>query len=204
MFFTPGTHKDQGLPFNPLKAIVSPRPIGWISSISASGTHNLAPYSFFNAISESPPMVAFSSSPGENGDKDSVLNIEETGNFVVNIVSKKQMEAMNQSSASLDRGVSEFNAAGLKAETSTLVAAPRVGGAPCYLECTLWKIISLPNNAQGQHCKLVIGEIVGIGIDEAIITDEGKIDVTLYQPVGRLGYMDYTSVDEVFQLNRPG
>ena len=98
MFFPVGAHKEVGLAFNPLKAIISPRPIGWISSIGADGVHNLAPYSFFNAISESPPMLAFSSSAGTEGDKDSLKNIEETGDFVVNIVSKQLFEAMNASS----------------------------------------------------------------------------------------------------------
>ena len=106
MFFTPGNHKDQGLDFNPFKAIVSPRPIGWISSISKSGDVNLAPYSFFNAISDSPPMVGFSASPSDNGDgeKDSLAYIREAAEFVVNIVSKAQIDAMNASSAALPAG----------------------------------------------------------------------------------------------------
>jgi flavin reductase (DIM6/NTAB) family NADH-FMN oxidoreductase RutF len=203
MFFPSGTHKDHGLAFNPLKAIVSPRPIGWISSIGADGVHNLAPYSFFNAISETPPMVAFSGSPGTQGDKDSVKNIEETGDFVVNIVSSDLLNAMNISSASVPRELSEFDQAKLTPKPSTLVTSPHVGESPCYLECRLWQIIDLPAAPEGVKSRLVIGEVVGIGIDDALITAEGKIDVTKYQPAARLGYKDYAMIKDVFELDRP-
>jgi flavin reductase (DIM6/NTAB) family NADH-FMN oxidoreductase RutF len=203
MFFPSGTHKDHGLAFNPLKAIVSPRPIGWISSIGANGIHNLAPYSFFNAVSETPPMVAFSGSPGTQGDKDTVKNIEETGDFVVNIVSSSLMNAMNITSASLPRDISEFDQAQLTPKPSRLVSSPHVAESPCYLECKLWKIIDLPQASDESKSRLVIGEVVGIGIDDAIITPEGKIDVAKYQPAARLGYKDYAIIDKVFELDRP-
>ena len=203
MFFPVGAHKEVGLAFNPLKAIISPRPIGWISSVGADGVHNLAPYSFFNAISESPPMLAFSSSGGTEGDKDSLKNIEETGDFVVNIVSKQLFEAMNASSAALPRAVSEFAEANLTPKPSKLVAAPHVAEAPCYLECRLWKVLDLPASPNGNANRLVIGEVLGIGIEKALITDEGKVDVTRYQPIARLGYKDYASIDAVFESPRP-
>jgi len=203
MFFPSGTHKDHGLAFNPLKAIVSPRPIGWISSIGANGIHNLAPYSFFNAVSETPPMVAFSGSPGTQGDKDTVKNIEETGDFVVNIVSSSLMNAMNITSASLPPDISEFDQAQLTPKPSRLVSSPHVAESPCYLECKLWKIIDLPQASDESKSRLVIGEVVGIGIDDAIITPEGKIDVAKYQPAARLGYKDYAIIDKVFELDRP-
>ena len=207
MFFTLGNHKDQGLPFNPFKAIVSPRPIGWISSISKSGDVNLAPYSFFNAISDSPPMVGFSASPSDSadqadGEKDSLAYIRETAEFVVNIVSKAQIDAMNASSAALPRGQSEFGHAGLEELASEIVAAPRVKGSPCQLECKLWQIIDLPTAANGRRNHLVIGNVVGIHIDEDVIVD-GKVDVTRYQPVSRLGYKDYAAIEKVFELARP-
>ena len=202
MFYTPGTHKDHGLPHNPFKAIVSPRPIGWISTISAEGKPNLAPYSFFNAVSETPPMVAFSSSPGANGEKDSLINARDTAEFVVNIVSKEQMQAMSDTSAALAHGESEFDFAGLAAEPAALVKAPMVSGAPCQLECKLWDIITLPQSPDGQNNHLVIGQVFGIHIDDAIITD-GKVDVLKFNPVARLGYMDYTAVEDVFPLARP-
>ena len=203
MFFPSGTHKDHGLAFNPLKAIVSPRPIGWISSIGANGIHNLAPYSFFNAVSETPPMVAFSGSPGTQGDKDTVKNIEETGDFVVNIVSSSLMNAMNITSASLPHDISEFDQAQLTPKPSRLVSSPHVAESPCYLECQLWKIIDLPQAPDESKSRLVIGEVVGIGIDDAIITPEGKIDVAKYQPAARLGYKDYAIIDKMFELDRP-
>lgn len=203
MFFPSGTYKDHGLAFNPLKAIVSPRPIGWISSIGANGIHNLAPYSFFNAVSETPPMVAFSGSPGTQGDKDTVKNIEETGDFVVNIVSSSLMNAMNITSASLPRDISEFDQAQLTPKPSRLVSSPHVAESPCYLECKLWKIIDLPQASDESKSRLVIGEVVGIGIDDAIITPEGKIDVAKYQPAARLGYKDYAIINKVFELDRP-
>ena len=204
MFYTPGTHKDHGLPHNPFKAIVSPRPIGWISTISRDGKPNVAPYSFFNAISETPPMVAFSSSPSAsgNGEKDSLVNARDTGEFVVNIVSKQQMQAMSDTTAALDHGVSEFDFAGLKQAPATLVDAPMVAGAPCQLECKLWDILTLPPTDDGQNNHLVIGQVVGIHLDDAIITD-GKVDVLKFNPVARLGYMDYTAVEDVFPLARP-
>lgn len=202
MFFKPGMHKEQGLPYNPFKAIVSPRPIGWISTRAKDGITNLAPYSFFNAISDSPPMVGFSASPGETGNKDSLVNIEETGEFVVNIVSRELIDAMNLSSAALPHGQSEFDHAGLDEAPSQLIAAPRVKGSPCQLECKLWKIIELPADASGRRNHLVTGEVIGIHIDDAVLVN-GQVDVTRYQPVSRLGYKDYAAVENVFSLTRP-
>lgn len=202
MYFTPGTHKDHGLPFNPLKAIVSPRPIGWISTVSKDGQYNLAPYSFFNAIAETPPMVGFSASPGSNGDKDSLINARDTGSFVANIVSKAQVDAMNASSAELSHGVSEFDFAGLEPIASEMVAAPRVKDAPCQLECEVWQILELPSAPNGGRNHWVMGRVVGIHIDERYIVD-GKLDVTLYKPVSRLGYKDYAVIEDLIQLERP-
>ncbi|MGA1020711.1 MAG: flavin reductase family protein, partial [Candidatus Puniceispirillales bacterium] len=153
--------------------------------------------------SETPPMVAFSGSPGTQGDKDTVKNIEETGDFVVNIVSSSLMNAMNITSASLPRDISEFDQAQLTPKPSRLVSSPHVAESPCYLECKLWKIIDLPQASDESKSRLVIGEVVGIGIDDAIITPEGKIDVAKYQPAARLGYKDYAIINKVFELDRP-
>lgn len=195
MFYRPGLD-PHGLPHNPFKAIVSPRPIGWISTLSAEGLPNLAPYSFFNAIADVPPMVAYAST---GATKDTVTNIRTTGEFVVNIVSMALRDAMNASSASLPRGVDEFEIAGLEKAPSEIVAPPRVRDAPASLECRLWQSIDLP----GEGNVLTIGEVVGVHINEAILRD-GLVDVTLYQPLSRLGYRDYAAVREVFPLNRPG
>ena len=202
MFFTPGTHKDHGLPHNPFKAIVAPRPIGWISTISKDGKINLGPYSFFNAISETPPIVGFSASPGPNGEKDSLINARDTGCFVVNIVSKAQIDGMNSSSAALPHGQSEFDYAGLEPIASNGIAAPRVKDAPCQLECEIWKILELPPAPNGASNHWVMGLVTGIHIDDRYIVD-GKLDVALYNPVSRLGYKDYAMVENLFELERP-
>ncbi len=200
MFYRPGTD-DHGLPHNPFKAIVSPRPIGWISSLDGAGRVNLAPYSFFNAIADNPPLVMFSSSgaKADRGDtKDAVAGIRETGEFVCNVVSEALAAQMNQSSGNYPADVDEFEAAGLEKAPSEIVKPPRVAAAPASLECRLWKVIDLP--ADGQ--KMVIGEVVGVHIDEAVLKD-GIFDVTAFGIVARLGYMDYCAVDTLFQMTRP-
>ena len=205
MFFTPGTHKEHGIPYNPFKAIVAPRPIGWISTLSKDGKANLAPYSFFNAISDEPPMVGFSASPDAKGDKDSLVNARETGNFAVNIVSKAQLQEMNLSSAGLAYGDSEFEFASLEMLASEKIAAPRVKGAPCHLECEVWDILALPQS-EGSLARnhWVMGIVVGIHIDEQYLNEDGRLDVTRYIPAARLGYKDYTLVEKLIQLARPG
>ena len=130
-------------------------------------------------------------------------NIEDVGDFVVNIVSAELLDAMNISSANVAHDISEFETAKLTPEPSHFVTSPHVAEAPCYLECKLWQILDLPPSAAGVHSKLVFGEVVGIGIDDALITDAGKIDVTRFKPAARLGYKDYAIIDEVFELSRP-
>ncbi|MHA3977953.1 flavin reductase family protein [Halovulum sp. GXIMD14794] len=201
MFYRPGLD-DHGLPHNPFKAMVAPRPIGWISSIGADGNVNLAPYSFFNALADNPPLVMFSNTgtkPDREGAKDSVSNIRETGEFATSIVGLALRDPMNASSGAYEAGVDEFEVAGLEKDPSELIAPPRVKGAAGSFECKLWKIIDLP----GPSNVMVIGEVVGIHIDEAFLTD-GIFDVTKVQPLSRLGYRDYATVTEVFSLNRPG
>ena len=203
MFFLPMTHKQAGLSFNPLKAIVSPRPIGWISSKGADGSINLAPYSFFNAICEDPAMVMFSAesaSPGHQ--KDSLRNIEETGEFVVNIVGEAQFEAMNISSGSYAYGDNEFLHAGLEMTASETVAPPRVGDVPAALECRLFQTLPLPRNDAGSGYVLVMGTVTGIYVDDDVIVD-GKLDYSAYTPISRLGYRDYGRVSDIFQVARP-
>lgn len=203
MFFLPMQHKDAGLSFNPLKAIVSPRPIGWISSKGADGSINLAPYSFFNAISENPAMVIFSAESADaDHRKDSLRNIEETGEFVVNIVGQAQFDAMNISSQSFDYGDNEFLHAGLDMVDSGTVSPPRVGNVPAALECQLFQTIPLPRNEDGRGYVLVMGTVTGIYVDDAVVVD-GKVDYTAYTPISRLGYRDYGRVTDIFQVARP-
>ena len=201
MFYRPGIDAH-GLPHNPFKAMVAPRPIGWISTRGADGRVNLAPYSFFNALADDPPMVMFSNTgakPDRDGVKDSVANIRETGEFATNVVGLAQRDAMNASSGAYEAGVDEFALAGLEKAPCKLIAPPRVRGAPGAFECKLWKIIELPGRAN----VMVIGEVVGIHIDEACLTD-GIFDLAKVRPLARLGYRDYSAVTEIFALNRPG
>ena len=208
MYFRPGSHKKAGLSFSPIKAIVSPRPIGWISSCGKDGSINLAPYSYFNAISELPPMVMFSSAPSGNVQhKDSLRNVIETEEFVVNVVSAALGDAMNITSADLTYGQNEFTAASLEMADCNTVKVPRVAAAPAALECKLWKVIELPkpetDGAEtGIAGVMVIGTITGIHIADETVKD-GKIDVTSYQPLARLGYMDYARINDVFSMPRP-
>jgi len=205
MFFVPGTHKEHGLTYSPLKALVSPRPVGWISSQSADNIANLSPYSFFNAIAELPPMVMFISAPdsrekNSGGQKDSLANILETGEFGVNIVGMSQAEQMVTSSRNVNSDTDEFDLAGLTKKTAEKILVPLVAGAPAHLECTYYDHITLPDNGRGQHSVMVMGTIVGIHIDDAVIID-GRVDVSLYQPVARLGYKDYSAICNVFEMN---
>lgn len=200
MFYRPGL-EPHGLPHDPFKAIVTPRPIGWISTLDREGHVNLAPYSFFNAVADRPPMVVYGSAgtkPGLTERKDTLANIRVTGEFVVNIVSRALRDPMNASSAGLPAETDEFEVAGLEKARSRVVAPPRVKAAPAALECRLWQAIDLP----GDSNTLVIGEVVGVHIDDAMLRD-GLLDITLYQPLSRLGYRDYTAVAEVFELSRP-
>ncbi len=188
-----------GLPHDPFKAIVAPRPIGWISSLGADGSVNLAPYSFFNAFSSRPPIVGFAS----EGPKDSVAFIAETREFVCNLVTFDLRHAMNATSAPLPRGESEFVHAGLETAPSKLVKPPRVKASPVALECKLVEIKQL-NDSDGNSINsfLVLGHVVGIHIDEAYIKD-GKFDIVAAGTIARCGYMDYAVVDDLFSITRP-
>lgn len=204
MFFLPGTHKDHGLTYSPLKALISPRPIGWISSLSASGVANLSPYSFFNAIAELPPMVMFISAPdmreaNRGGQKDSLANILETREFGVNIVGSEQAEQMVKSSQDVTADIDEFDHTSLGKKKAEKISAPLVAGAPAHLECVYYDHLTLPDNGRGNHSVMVMGTIVGIHIDEAIIAN-GRVDVSRYTPVARLGYKDYTAVRDLFEM----
>jgi flavin reductase (DIM6/NTAB) family NADH-FMN oxidoreductase RutF len=190
---------DHGLPRDPFKAIVSPRPVGWITSMSAKGEINLAPYSFFNAVSDDPPIVMFSS----DGYKDSVTFIAETKEFVCNLATFDLRAAVVATSSSLERGVNEMEFAQLAAAPSRLVRAPRVAASPCALECKLLQIVDL-NNTEGApvHRHVVFGQVVGVHIDERFIRN-GRLDTASMQPIARCGYSDYAVVDKVFAVPRP-
>jgi flavin reductase (DIM6/NTAB) family NADH-FMN oxidoreductase RutF len=190
---------DHGLPFDPLKAIVAPRPIGWITSVGANGEINLAPYSFFNALSTRPPIVGFSS----ESLKDSVALVEETKEFVCNLATYDLRDAMNKTSASLPRGVNEMDVAGLAAAPSRLVKPPRVAASPCALECRWLQTVRLKDlDGRTLERYFVIGQVVGIHIDDRFIKN-GMLDTAAMRPIARCGYQDYAMVDETFSLVRP-
>jgi len=193
---------DHGLPHDPFKAIVAPRPIGWIGSQNKIGQKNLAPYSYFNGVSDRPHYVIFSS----NGLKDSLVNIEETGVFTASLATAKLFNRMNISSVPAKYGVDEFELSGLTARQGNYVDAPCVAESPAVLECELWKVVDLPHsnrkNNSGNY--IVIGYVVGIYIDDSYIKN-GLFDFRLAEPLGRLGYMDYGIINSknTFTKNRP-
>ena len=190
---------DHGLPRDPFKAIVVPRPIGWLTSVSLKGEINLAPYSFFNAVSEEPPMVMFSS----GGRKDSIAFIEETGEFVCNFASFALREAVSKTGMEFPRGVNEMIEAGLDPAPSQLVRPPRVAASPCALECKLLQVVDLHDlDGKASQRFVVFGQVVGVYIDDRFIRD-GRLDTAAMQPIARCGYNDYAVVDKVFSMVRP-
>lgn len=197
MFYEPS--KGHGLPHDPFKALVAPRPIGWISTQAKDGSLNLAPYSFFNALGTNPHLVMFCS----EGAKDSYTNALETGEFVANLVSSDLIEQMNASSVDAPHGVSEFDYAGLTPEPSRLVRPPRVREAHAALECKVTEILS-PKDLNGDPTSryMIIGQVVGVYISDDALTD-GMFDVVKAGNVARLGYLDFSNVKEVFQRTRP-
>ena len=197
----PNEHRNHGMDHNPFKALVAPRPIGWITTISKAGVLNLAPYSFFNAVCDSPPIMMFSSA----GRKDSLNNIEETGEFTCSMSTEVLVDAMNLSSAPVAANVDEFRLAKLETAPSLVVKPPRVAASPSALECRLWKTLELPrtNATQTQHV-VVFGHVVAIYIDDAYVQN-GIVNTGAMRPLARMGYMDYSAVrpDTVITLNRP-
>lgn len=207
MYFKSGEHKQAGLRYSVFKALISPRPIGWISTIDENGIANLAPYSFFNAVSELPPMVMFVSapdarkapSPDTHHAKDSLANIRQTGEFGVNIVGHAQIQAMVNSSAILPADEDEFTAAGLEKMQANDIKVPLVKGAPAQFECKLYDMIELPGTENRAGCVMVIGHVISTHIQDDMIED-GKVDVTKYKAVSRLGYKDYSMVEKLFEI----
>ncbi len=199
MFYKP--RDGHGLPHNPFNAIVTPRPIGWISSRGRDGHDNLAPYSFFNAVAYTPPQVMFASTAGKHDrhfGKDTVANIDETGVFCVNIVSYDLRDAMNATSGSYNAEVDEFALAGLERAECETIACSRVAAAPAALECRLTQIVKL----EGEENIAVFGEVTGVHMRDDCLR-EGRFDVTAFRPLARLGYRDYSVIDTLFSLSRP-
>jgi flavin reductase (DIM6/NTAB) family NADH-FMN oxidoreductase RutF len=200
MFYETAQRDKAALPHDPFKAIIAPRPIGWISTRAGDGRVNLAPYSFFNAFASSTvPIVGFSS----EGFKDSAAFAQESGEFVFNLATFDLMQAMSLTSAPLPRGTSEFEHAGLTMAPCRLVAAPRVAEAHASLECKLTQVVRL-KRADGSDLDnyLLIGEVVAFHIDDALIVD-GRFDTATARPLARCGYQDYAVTDKLIALARP-
>jgi len=200
MFYRP--EEGHGLPHNPFNAIVTPRPIGWISTRGNDGSENLAPYSFFNAVAYVPPQVMFASTSAKadrDGTKDSVSNIRETGVFCVNIVEYAMKDVMNRTSGPWPKEVDEFELAEIARTECETIACSRVAAAPASLECRLTDIVTL----RGEANYLVLGEVIGVHMRDDCIKD-GRFDVLTFHPLTRLGYRDYSQITELFSLTRPG
>ncbi len=199
MFYETHLRDKTLLPHDPFKALIAPRPVGWVSTMNKAGEINLAPYSFFNAFSGAPLLIGFSS----DGEKDSATFAEETGEFVWNLATYELREFMNDTSAPLPRGQSEFTHAGLEMAPARLVRPPRVKASPAQMECKVTQVVHLKNKEGGfSNNRLVLGEVIGVWIDDAYIKD-GVVQITRMQPIARCGYQDYMVFDSVFQMRRP-
>ena len=201
MFYETKT-KKHGLPYDPFKACIVPRPIGWITTLDEKGVVNLAPFSYFNALSGPVPMVMFSASSRPiYGLKDSAANAIATGEFVANVATWDLREQVNQSSLHVPPEVDEMKLVGLDPEPSVLVKPPRVKQSPIHLECVLYTSLELPAGP-GQRNVMIVGKVVGIHIRDEVLTN-GRVDMAKLRPIARLGYMDYTVIDTVFEMMRP-
>lgn len=198
--------RPAALKHDPVKALAVPRPVGWVATLDEQGRPNLAPYSFFNMVSDRPPFVLFSSA----GRKDSLRNVQATGEFTCSMATWDLREAMNMSSAPVAPGVDEFALAGLAPAASLLVKPPRVAAAPAAFECRLWKTLELPAAAPASDGRpaavhtLVIGEVVAVYVADEFVRN-GVVDTGAMRPVARLGYMDYAVItpETLFTMNRP-
>lgn len=196
--FYDAVRNDHGLEADPFKALVAPRPIGWISTLSEAGAANLAPYSYFNAMAQDPHYVVFGSGPR----KDSLRNAEATGEFAVNLATFDLREQMNASSATVAPHVDEFELARLTKAPCRLIKAPRVAESPVCLECRLYKVVDLPDEDGHAANHLAIGRVIGIHIDDRFIA-KGRVDTAAMRPIARLGYSEYATVTEAWRMRRP-
>ncbi len=192
---------DHGLPFNPYKSIVVPRPIGWISTLDRAGVVNLAPFSQFNNLGYDPPYVMFSANPKPDGSvKDSVANAMQSGEFVCSMATHALREAVNVTAQFVDADVDEMALAGLTPAPSRLVAPPRVAESPVHLECRFHAAMVLPGHGAANSAHVVVGRVLGVHIEESALTNGGRLDIARIKPLARLGYHDYTAVESVFSM----
>jgi flavin reductase (DIM6/NTAB) family NADH-FMN oxidoreductase RutF len=197
--FYDAVKNDHGFEVDPFKALVAPRPIAWVSSLSAEGVANLAPFSFFNAFSQQPHYIAFGIGPV----KDTLRNIEATKDFAVSLATFDLREKMNTTSAHVGPEVDEFVLAGLAKAPCRIIAVPRVAESPVALECRLHQVVPLPDDTGHAEDFMVIGRVLGIHIDDRYI-HEGRVDTAAMRPIARLGYSEYATVTEAWRMRRPG
>lgn len=204
MYYEPG-RIPHGLPHDPFKSCVVPRPIGWISTVDHDGNHNLAPYSQFQNVTFNPPIVMFAANQDSTGvRKDSVRNAEQTGEFVWNMATWEQRHAVNASAQELAHDVDEFEIAGLEKVASKLVKPMRVKGSPIQFECKYLNTLRFPGDGIMGSADVVFGKVVGIHIADDVITPEGLVDILKVRPIARMGYFNYTTVDSIFSMVIPG
>ena len=196
--FYDAIRNDHGFEYDPFKALVAPRPIGWISSLSIDGIANLAPYSYFNAMSQDPHYVVFGSGPR----KDSLRNIEAMGEFAVNLATWDLREQMNLTSAQVGSHVDEFELAGLTKAICRLIKPPRVAESPACLECKLFRIVELPDDEGRVSNWMTIGRVIGIHIDDRFI-ENGRVNTAAMKPIARMGYSEYATVEQAWRMRRP-
>ncbi|MBM4277644.1 MAG: flavin reductase family protein [Deltaproteobacteria bacterium] len=203
MYYDPDKN-DHGLPHNPFKSCVAPRPIGWISTISLEGIHNLAPYSQFQNLTFDPPYVMFAANQNTRGErKDSAVNAEQTKEFVYNMATYDLREAVNRSAAEVPPEVDEFELAGVTKAPSVRVKPCRVAESPVQFECRYYGTLRLPGNGTMGTVDIIIGRVVLIHIKDDFITPDGRIDLLRIRPLARLGYYDYTTVESIFEMVIP-
>ena len=200
MFYEPPKN-DHGLPLNPFSACIVPRPIGWVSTVDKDGRPNLAPFSFFNGVGYTPPTVMFCPNGRDldGGLSHSLLNVQETKEFVVNIATFDLRYSMNLTSRQLKRGESEFKLAGLTEEPSRCVRPPGVAESPIRLECRHVQTVHLPSTEPGFPLNVVFGQVVGVHISELVLT-AGRVDYSKLQPIARLGYRQFAVIRDLFEM----
>jgi len=204
VYYEPG-RTPHGLPHDPFKSCVVPRPIGWISTVDAQGRANLAPYSQFQNVTFDPPIVMFSANQTPDGQrKDSVRNAEQTGEFVWNMATYALREAVNVSGEQVPHGVDEFERAGLAKAPSRLVRPPRVAASPIQFECVYLNTLRFPGTPPMGTADVVFGRVVAVHIADEALDSEGRVDILRIQPIARMGYYDYTWVQDRFAMVIPG
>ncbi len=203
MHYAPG-HEACPLPYSPFKSCTVPRPIGWLSTVSADGLHNLAPYSQWQNLTFDPPMVMFAANQYPDGRrKDTVVNAETTGWFVWNMATYALREAVNLSAMAVGPEEDEFDTAGVTKAACLQAPGARVAESPCHFECRYLSTHRLPGDSNVGWVDVVFGRVEQIHVDDSVIRPDGRLDIAKIEPIARMGYYDYTCVRDVFEMRIP-